>query len=141
MNRYFRRKNWYETIHRSGRRRISQVQLGTNQRKKRPWKIKIKLKLKLRLKPKKFFGWLRDSYVNMMLGLSRSQVVNSGYCGPVEDGTGRLGARPIKEYDQKMLIDVYKSMLQERGVQMMARNNVATTTRFGPVVKLAAIAE
>ncbi|KAJ8899092.1 hypothetical protein K2173_010245 [Erythroxylum novogranatense] len=140
MKTYLSRKKGYRRINESGRRRMNQVRLGTNQKKKRFWRIKIKPKL--RLKPKKFFCWLRDSYVNMMLGFARSRVVTSGYGGPRPEAIGWFGNRPFKEYDEKMVIEIYKSIVMERGGQLVPQNNSAAgKTSFGPIVKLASIAE
>ncbi|CAN1797117.1 hypothetical protein LINPERHAP1_LOCUS21150, partial [Linum perenne] len=77
------------------------------------WRIKIKPKLKFLNKvgsPKKLFIWLRDAYVRMMVGFA-----NSGGGGMVGVGGGGLGGRfgrkVVKEYDEKMIIEIYNSVV------------------------------
>ncbi|OMO63922.1 hypothetical protein CCACVL1_22176 [Corchorus capsularis] len=104
----------YVKLNGSGRRtRRSRVELGST-RRRRFWKIRVKAKLRLP-SPKKFFVWLRDAYVKMMLNLAGSRVINTGYGGALGDGLGGFGKRPMKEYDEKMIVEIYKSLVMAQG--------------------------
>ncbi|XP_076896223.1 uncharacterized protein LOC143549119 [Bidens hawaiensis] len=72
----------------------------------RPRRIRIKLskKLKLRYSLKKLLIRLRDGYVNMMMQMA-SMVAGTGGYG---DGVDKFGMRPVKEYDEKLMIEMYK---------------------------------
>lgn len=101
----------YERLNGMGRRRRSRVELGsTTTRRRRVWRIKISPKLVLFRRvpsPKKLLIRLRDAYVKMMLGFANSRVFS-----PVisTSGTATFGKRPLKEYDERMIIEIYKSM-------------------------------
>ncbi|KAE8697936.1 F5K24.2-like protein [Hibiscus syriacus] len=77
--------------------------------------------------------WKRRSYVKLNgssraprsrveLGTSRrKRIVSSGYGGGVANqGIAALGKRPMKEYDQKMIVEIYKSLVIGQG-QFVAR--------------------
>ncbi|GJV50022.1 hypothetical protein Tco_1440234 [Tanacetum coccineum] len=105
-------------------RRSRYQKLGSDSvRQKRPFwrirltpKIKIKLKLKLKLKcsPKKLLRKIRDGYVNMMLKMANSPMIAGvgayGSYGGYGDGVASFGMRPVKEYDEKMVIEIYKAL-------------------------------
>ncbi|KAG7561804.1 hypothetical protein ISN45_Aa05g031750 [Arabidopsis thaliana x Arabidopsis arenosa] len=110
--RYWRRWRGYEKLDgssetSSGRRKGKRIKMDPT-RKKRFWRIKIvpKLKILKTASPKKFLVWLRDSYVKMMMRLANSRVVGSSGYG----GSG-FGSGQMKEYDEKMLVEIYKSIL------------------------------
>uniref|UniRef100_A0A1J3FGH9 Uncharacterized protein n=1 Tax=Noccaea caerulescens TaxID=107243 RepID=A0A1J3FGH9_NOCCA len=113
--RYWRRSRGYERLDgsakkaRSGKRNVKRVKLDPTTRKRRFWRIKIVPKLRILKKgsPKKVLTWLRDAYVNMMLRLANSRVIESSY------GYG-LGL-PSREYDEKKLVEIYKSILMKQG--------------------------
>lgn len=125
---YWRRKG-YEKLNREGRgRRTSRSELGSTSTRRRrfSWRIKIKPKLKIsRLpSPKKFFIWLRDAYVKMMMGFANSRVCASGgYGGGAIGGNGAygFGKGPLKEYDEKVIVDIYKSLVMAQG-QLVPRD-------------------
>uniref|UniRef100_A0A6M2EGI1 Uncharacterized protein n=1 Tax=Populus davidiana TaxID=266767 RepID=A0A6M2EGI1_9ROSI len=138
MKEYWSRRG-YERINGSGRTRRSwPVELGsvttTSRRRRRrfAWRMKVKPKLKaLKMSsPKRCFVWLRDAYVKMMLGFANSRAIGTAGYG---DG---IGARPIKEYDEKMIMKIYKSLVIAQG-HLVPRD--APTLGFMP--KLTAIAE
>jgi hypothetical protein len=137
MKEYWSRRG-YERINGSGRTRRSwPVELGsvstTSRRRRRfAWRIKVKPKLKaLKMSsPKRFFVWLRDAYVKMMLGIANSRAIGTAGYG---DG---IGARPIKEYDEKMIIEIYKSLVMAQG-QLVPRD----APTLGSMPKLTPIAE
>ncbi|CAL1376410.1 unnamed protein product [Linum trigynum] len=150
MKRYWKRQG-YHRIHGGGAStRIRQVELGGGGRRRRriSWRVKIKPKLKFMDKlasPKKFFIWLRDAYVRMMLGFANS----AGGAGMVGDGgVSSFGRKAVKEYDEKMILQIYKSLvLAQANRQQLAAPAAGALDRCGgssPSVvaaKLAAIVE
>ncbi|XWS76616.1 hypothetical protein CRYUN_Cryun01aG0192100 [Craigia yunnanensis] len=108
---YWKRKGYVKL---NGSRRRSRVELGSS-RRRRFWRIRVKAKLRIP-SPKKFFVWLRDAYVKMMMGLANSRMVNTGYGGAIGDhGVAAFGKLPLKEYDEKMIVEIYKSLLMAQG--------------------------
>ncbi|XVF72695.1 hypothetical protein PTKIN_Ptkin12aG0140800 [Pterospermum kingtungense] len=93
-------------------RRSSRVELGSSPRR-RFWRIRVKAKLRIP-SPKKFLIWLRDAYVKMMLRLANSRMVSAGYGGG-DFGIAAFGKRPLKEYDEKMIVEIYKSLVMAQG--------------------------
>ncbi|XP_047312952.1 uncharacterized protein LOC124916266 [Impatiens glandulifera] len=112
----------YHRLNGSNRRR-NNLQLavlgGGGPRKRRInrfWRIKILKKPKLKLRffsPKKLLIKLRDAYVNFMLRLSNSSALGGSAFGGgmVDVGVAGFGRRPMKEYDEKMIVEMYKSIL------------------------------
>ncbi|XP_004152233.1 uncharacterized protein LOC101222359 [Cucumis sativus] len=121
LRRYWKRKN-YKKLNGSSRRRrrLAQVELGsTRNTRRRFWRIKISPKFRFLRKipsPKKLLLRLRDAYVNMMLGFANSRVFNTSYGGgaAVCDGIPGFGQRLAKEYDEKMILEIYKSVVAEQ---------------------------
>ncbi|WVY95795.1 hypothetical protein V8G54_027946 [Vigna mungo] len=124
---YWRRKG-YRRLNGSGRRRRNRVELGsTRNGKGRFWRWRIRLAPKIRIKkipsPKKVVLWVRDAYVRMMLGLANSRVMTagasaSGFGGPlsaVDTSFAGFGRAQPKEYDDKAIIQIYKSILMAHG--------------------------
>lgn len=128
LKEYWERKG-YKRINGSGhRRRTNKVELGATQTgKRRFWRWKIKLSPKIRINripsPKKLLTRARDAYVSMMMGLANSRVMTvsgsaGGFGGALSTGpTGNAGFKraPPKEYDEKMIIQIYKSILMSHG--------------------------
>ncbi|WCJ22277.1 hypothetical protein M5689_004373 [Euphorbia peplus] len=138
LRRYWRRRN-YQRVNDTVRRSRNSIELGASNsttKRRRIWRIKIKPKLKIlrNASPKKFFVWLRDAYVKMMLGFANSRVVGPGY-GDHPGVTG-FGRRQIKEYDEKMIIQIYKSLVMAQG-QIVPGD----ASRFAAVPRLTAIVE
>lgn len=71
-------------------------------------KLKLKFKFRLRCSPKKLLIGIRDGYVRMMMRMANSSVVAGS--GGYGDGIARFGMRPVKEYDEKMIMEIYKSL-------------------------------
>ena len=118
---YWRRRG-YEKLNGSGRRRRARVELLGSSRRRRFWRIKTAPKLR-RLRgssPKKLLRWLRDWYVNMMLRLASSRAftagVAGGYGGAAYDGIGGFGRGPSKEYDEKVIVEIYKNVVMPQGL-------------------------
>ncbi|KAE8681942.1 F5K24.2-like protein [Hibiscus syriacus] len=125
---YWKRKGYVKLNSSTGARRSRVVNLGsTRRRRRRLWRMRVKAKLRILPSPKKLFVWLRDAYVKMMQGLDNSGVVvNTAYGGDIGGGGGggwniaTFGKRPVKEYDDKMIVDVYKSLAMVQG-QLLPR--------------------
>ncbi|GFQ08461.1 hypothetical protein PHJA_002990100, partial [Phtheirospermum japonicum] len=117
---YWRRKGYERLDGGSGRKRKGEG----SKRRRRFWRIKLtpRLKLKLRFSPKKFLIGLRDAYVNMMMKIANSRVIGGGYGGGYPgDGVMGFGLRPVKEYDERMIVENYKSIVMAQG-QLVPRD-------------------
>ncbi|KAF9622717.1 hypothetical protein IFM89_032897 [Coptis chinensis] len=121
IKRYWNRKN-YQRLNGSGSRRQNRVELaglGTNRRRRRFWRIKITPKLRILSfsSAKKVLIRLRDSYVNMMIGVANSTSLSAaaGFGGAVGSGQVGYGIRrdPLKEYDEKVIVEIYKSLMKQ----------------------------
>ncbi|CAN4101912.1 unnamed protein product [Withania somnifera] len=93
------------------------------------WKIKLSPRLKLKVKfrrfsPKRLLMNMRDGYVNMMMKMANTRCMSSGISG----FDGGFGNRQLKEYDEKVLVEIYKSMIIAQG-QLVPRN-VAGAAKF-----------
>ncbi|RAL42077.1 unnamed protein product [Cuscuta campestris] len=114
------KRSGYERITRPGARgRKCRVELGGG-RKEAPWRIKLRPKLKLRINlrfsPKKLLLRLRDAYVGLMLRVSNTRAIGGFAGNTVSDFT----ARSVKEYDERMIIQIYKSLLIAHGQTRLA---------------------
>ncbi|KAI8522633.1 hypothetical protein RHMOL_Rhmol13G0011300 [Rhododendron molle] len=110
---YWRRRKYERLNGATRRRKFTVVQLGRtggggSNRRRRFWKIKITPKL--RFSPKKFLIGLRDAYVNFMLRIAdASPAVSGGYGGAfVDNSFVGFGKGPLKEYDGKMIAQIYR---------------------------------
>ncbi|XP_073290705.1 uncharacterized protein [Primulina huaijiensis] len=120
---YWRRKgyNTYQRINSSRRKRkMRVVELGSaavegSVRRRRFWRIRLTPRLNLKLRafsPKKLLLGLRDAYVNMMLKIPNTSVMSSGFGSAVAgNGVSGFGMRPLKEYDERMILEIYKSIV------------------------------
>ncbi|XP_073148071.1 uncharacterized protein [Henckelia pumila] len=132
---YWRRKG-YQRFNGGARRKrkMRVVELGSasvdgSVRRRRFWRIKLTPRLNLRLRafsPKKLLLGLRDAYVNMMLKIANTSVINSGFGGAVAgNGVGGFGMRPLKEYDERMILEIYKSIV------MSSQSELAPKPKLG----------
>ncbi|MFS7942324.1 hypothetical protein Hanom_Chr06g00487081 [Helianthus anomalus] len=100
----------YQGVKGYWRRRRYERLGGKSQR--RFWRIQItrKLKLKLRFSPKKLLIRIRDAYVNMMMRMANSSLVagTDGY------GEAKFGMKPGVKYDEKVIIELYKSLVMRQ---------------------------
>lgn len=114
---YWRRRG-YEKLRGSGRRPKNRMELRSA-RKRRVWRIKMAPKVSFLRRipsPKKFLVWLRDAYVKLMLGFANSRVFTTTYGGAVcHNAPGSFGKGPLKEYDEKMIVEIYKSLMLPQG--------------------------
>ncbi|KAF8117883.1 hypothetical protein N665_0008s0223 [Sinapis alba] len=131
--RYWRRWRGYEKLDGSstpGQRSGKRVKMDPT-RKKRFWRIKIMPKLRVlrRASPKKLLVWLRDSYVNMMMRFANSRVV-----GASGNGGSGFGPRQMKEYDEKVLVEIYKSILMAKAQGNLVQRDIANKLPSEPAV-------
>ncbi|XP_009761358.1 uncharacterized protein LOC142179617 [Nicotiana tabacum] len=129
----------YERLNGAGRRRKIRVEYLSGESSKykrgRFWKINLRPRLKLKLKlkrfsPKKLLLNMRDAYVNMMLKIANSRIMSSG--GLTGDyGVNGFGMRQFKEYDEKMIVEIYKSMVIAQGQLVNHDAAAAAATKFG----------
>lgn len=124
VKKYWRRRG-YERLNGPTRRRRNRVELGSARTgKARFWRWRIRLAPKIRIRkipsPKKALIWVRDAYVRMMLGLANSRVMTvtassaSAFGGALSAADTSFAAftrAPPKEYDDKMIIQIYNSLL------------------------------
>ncbi|XP_071741384.1 uncharacterized protein [Rutidosis leptorrhynchoides] len=80
------------------------------------FRINPRLKIKLGGSPRKLFLGLRDAYVKIMMKLANTSIVRgrtmTGFSG---DGFGKT---TVKEYDEKMIIEIYKALAINRNHQL-----------------------
>lgn len=121
----FWRSRGYQRLNVGGRRRTRAVLGGggnPNRRRRRFWKIRIVPRLRF-ISPKKLLIKFRDAYVNFMMRIASSSALGGGGggFGAVDYGVGGFGMRPMKEYDEKMIVEIYKSLVMAQG-QIVPRN-------------------
>ncbi|GER42773.1 mitochondrial carrier family protein [Striga asiatica] len=121
---YWRRKA-YERLSGGRNRKVRVIRLGSDggdrpARRRRFWRIKLlpRLRLRVRFSPKKLLLGLRDAYVGMMMKIANSAAVGGGYGGYPAAG---FGVRPLKEYDERMIVEIYKSIVVAQG-QLVPRD-------------------
>ncbi|GAA0148803.1 hypothetical protein LIER_08143 [Lithospermum erythrorhizon] len=92
------------------------------------WRLNPTRRLKLNklryiCSPKKFLGGLGDAYINFMNKFADSKVITDGigggYAGATDDG---FATRSMKEYDEKMIIEIYKSIIIAQGQLVQHRD-------------------
>ncbi|XP_010544988.1 PREDICTED: uncharacterized protein LOC104817473 [Tarenaya hassleriana] len=134
---YWQRWKGYKRLDGSsetGRVKVKRVKMDPySTRKRRFWRIKIvpKLRILKTASPKRLLVWLRDAYVKMMLRLANSRVI--GASGHVGSG---FGSGPVlKEYDEKMLVEIYKSILMAQGNLMHRDTPKLASDLVRPVVR------
>ncbi|EPS59019.1 hypothetical protein M569_15792 [Genlisea aurea] len=120
MERSYWRRRSYERLNGSGRKRktaaaeadLPSIAEGSAKRRRfwRRLKLAPRIKVRFRFAPKKFFLGLRDAYVSMMMKLASVPMISAG-----GGGDAAFGVRPIKEYDQRMIMDIYRSIVLAQG--------------------------
>ncbi|KAL9228237.1 hypothetical protein vseg_003841 [Gypsophila vaccaria] len=98
-------------------------------RRRRFWRVKISPRVRVWIRvgsPKRWLTRLRDAYVSMMLKISGKGFVGglggSGYGGSIEYGFGYgKGGQVVKEYDEKMIVEIYKSLMIAQGQLVASR--------------------
>lgn len=131
---FWRRRGYQRLTAAGNRRRRTRTKLGgatdSNRRRRRFWKIRIAPRLRL-ISPKKLLIRLRDAYVNFMMRIASSSALGGGGggFGAVDYGVGGFGMRPMKEYDEKVIVEVYKSLMMAQG-QIVPRDVANVNSRI-----------
>ncbi|CAA7388918.1 unnamed protein product [Spirodela intermedia] len=93
---------------------------ATKPRPRRFWRIRVAPKLQVlrqAISPRRFLARLRDAYVRMMLSFASSGGPFSGgglaYYG-THNPVAELSRPPLKEYDDKMILEMYKSLVAQK---------------------------
>uniref|UniRef100_A0A804KK13 Uncharacterized protein n=2 Tax=Musa acuminata subsp. malaccensis TaxID=214687 RepID=A0A804KK13_MUSAM len=111
---------WKRPEHRGGgdegRRRLCRAELGGGGHRRRFWRLKISPRLGFlrATSPQRILPQIRDAYVRMMLRFARATPLGVTYGG----GGGGAGAagfarEPLREYDEKVLVEIYKSLVAD----------------------------
>ncbi|KAL6850365.1 hypothetical protein ACP4OV_020992 [Aristida adscensionis] len=100
--------------------------------RRRGWRVRRGLGRRLlrALSPRRWLVRLRDAYVSAMLRLASSPAVGYGAGGPYcAAATTHAGAfarpRQLKEYDEKVLVEIYRSILARSGALAVAGDGAA----------------
>lgn len=113
------------------RRRVrkNKVVLGGG-RRRRIWRIRVSPRLLfLRVfSPKRIIARIRDAYVRMMLAFAHSGALGGYGC----DVFAGFQAPPVKEYDERMIIEIYKSLMAQG--QLIATSGVGGVVPSGKLV-------
>ncbi|XP_039127981.1 uncharacterized protein LOC120264248 [Dioscorea cayenensis subsp. rotundata] len=117
----YRRLDSPEGKRRRRRRRLAKAELGDG-RRRGFWRIRSRIRIASRFRslrkasPRRILTWIRDAYVRLMLAFARSAAIRGGY-GYGYGGEAVAGfSRPaVKEYDEKVLVEIYKSILARGG--------------------------
>ncbi|CAO2203346.1 unnamed protein product [Urochloa humidicola] len=91
-------------------------------RRRRGWRVRrgqLGRRLLHALSPRRWLVRLRDAYVSAMLRLASSPAVGYGagapYCAPATHGASFARPAQLKEYDEKVLVEIYRSILARGG--------------------------
>jgi len=91
---------------------------GSGRRRRRGWRVRrgqLGRRLLRALSPRRWLVRLRDAYVSVMLRLASSPAVGYGagapYCASTPHGAAFARPPQLKEYDEKVLVEIYRSIL------------------------------
>jgi hypothetical protein len=95
---------------------------GSAWRRRRGWRVRrgqLGRRLLRALSPRRWLVKLRDAYVSAMLRLASSPAVGYGagtpYCATAPRGAAFAQPPQLKEYDEKVLVEIYRSILARGG--------------------------
>ncbi|TKW12219.1 hypothetical protein SEVIR_5G022600v4 [Setaria viridis] len=95
---------------------------GSARRRRRGWRVRrgqLGRRLLRALSPRRWLVRLRDAYVSAMLRLASSPAVGYGagtpYCATTPHGAAFGRPPQLKEYDEKVLVEIYRSILARGG--------------------------
>ncbi|KAF5741550.1 hypothetical protein HS088_TW10G00550 [Tripterygium wilfordii] len=118
-----------------GRRRRTVVLGNGSSRRRRLWRVRPKIGIvKLVAAPKRFLVWLRDAYVKMMMAFAESSVMSASYGGYAYGNAG-MGKPRLKEYDEKMILEIYKSIVMAQDHAMVPRGAGKLGSPLSPVME------
>lgn len=145
---YWKRRGYYRLDAAAAQRRppLLTAELGGGapapeglRRRRRGWRVRRGLGRRLlrALSPRRWLTRIRDAYVSAMLRLASSPAVGYGAGAPYCAGGPEAFARPrqLKEYDGKVLVEIYRSILARGGPLAVAgdgapANAAAATLRL-----------
>jgi hypothetical protein len=112
-------------------------QKGNRRRCRQGWRVRRR---GLRaLSPRRWLVRLRDAYVSAMLRLASSAAVTCGagapHCAAATHGTFARPAQ-LKEYDEKVLVQIYRSILARGGHLAVAAGDGVVGARAPPAAAL-----
>ncbi|MCL7021810.1 hypothetical protein MKW94_025823 [Papaver nudicaule] len=128
---YWRRKG-YQRLHGSKQRcgtNRSVEGLGSNRRRRFTWRVKI-TRPKLRffrvnsLNTRQMMKRFRDAYVRVMVGFAKSRVFINGFGGGGSGASVGYGLGKPHQYDEKAMVEIYKSMIAQGQLAVTSRNSV-----------------
>ena len=100
---------------------------GSGRRRRRGWRVRrgqLGRRLLRALSPRRWLVRLRDAYVSVMLRLASSPAVGYGagapYCASTPHGAAVARPLQLKEYDEKVLVEIYRSILERGGALPLA---------------------
>ena len=100
---------------------------GSGRRRRRGWRVRrgqLGRRLLRALSPRRWLVRLRDAYVSAMLRLASSPAAGCGagapYCASTPHGAAVARPLQLKEYDEKVLIEIYRSILERGGALPLA---------------------
>ncbi|XP_057439239.1 uncharacterized protein LOC130731069 [Lotus japonicus] len=126
LKKYWRRRGYKRLINGFDSRRRNEAELGAGGgRRRRRWRFKVvpKIRIPRISSPKKMALWVRDAYVRMMVGLASSKVVSMGV-SVTGDSFGR--APPPKEYDDKIMVRMYNSLIMAQEKKLHHGSSIIT---------------
>eukprot|EP00252_Welwitschia_mirabilis_P000892 TRINITY_DN1088_c0_g2_i1.p1 TRINITY_DN1088_c0_g2~~TRINITY_DN1088_c0_g2_i1.p1 ORF type:complete len:142 (-),score=7.94 TRINITY_DN1088_c0_g2_i1:292-717(-) len=105
-----------------GKGKSRSVRLGRNGSKRRRFRLRLKRRISW-LNPRNLLRRLRDAYVRLMLRMAQSRVVSYGGGAIGSYGFGFVAGDPFpsrspKEYDGKVLAEIYRSVILQSNQQM-----------------------
>ncbi|KAG8052077.1 hypothetical protein GUJ93_ZPchr0001g32145 [Zizania palustris] len=129
INAYWKRRGYYRLDAAAAQRRatLPTAELGggrggnggTTARRRRGWRVRrgFGRRLLRALSPRRWLVRLRDAYVSAMLRLASSPAVGYGAGAPYCAAGPEAFALPrqLKEYDEKVLVEIYRSILARGG--------------------------
>lgn len=114
-----------------GSRRRNRAELGGG-RRRRFWRIRIappRLRFLSRAaSPKRLLARIRDAYVRMMLSFASTRAIAAGYAVYGGDTVAGFGRPQLKEYDEKMIVEIYKSLVAQGSLIATAAGGEAGRT-------------
>lgn len=110
---------------------------GGDGRRRRFWRIRISPSvafLRRVVSPRRFLASLRDAYVRLMLRIANSPAIagggsGGGFCSFGPGFAAPAFGRPaIREYDEKMIVEIYKTLLAQGRLNPLTAGDGARIT-------------
>lgn len=111
-------------------------------RRRQGWRVRRGLGRRLLrvLSPRRWLVRFRDAYVSAMLRLASSPAVGYGagapYCAAANHGAAFARPPQLKEYDEKVLVEIYRSILARGGHHLAVASDDVVTAGARPAAAL-----